>query len=274
MIASQLSARTVSYAHRLIRTALQHAVDLELLSRNVASVPKSPKVEEVEVEILNAGDIRRLQSDLGDNAIYPIVALAIATGMRRGELLALRWQDIDLDGAEVKVTRSLEQNKDGLCFKTPKSKHGRRVISLPKTTVDQLRTHRRGQLELRMALGQGGKPELVFSDAEGRPLSPNYLSTLWRRATKGIVNVKFHALRHTHASALIAGGVDVVTVSRRLGHWSTVLRSRRTPIFSPRPTRLRRQPSRNSSAKVATGIRPRQIKVLRHHARQRPKNPR
>jgi integrase len=221
MIAAKLSARTVSHAHRVIRTALQHAVDLELLSRNVAGVPKSPKVEDDEVEILNAEDIRRVRLALDGNAIYAIVALALATGMRRGELLALSWQDIDLDAAEVKVTRSLEQTKaGGLRFKAPKSKHGRRVISIPKNTVEELRTHRRRQLELRMALGQGGKPELVFSESEGKPISPNYVSILWRRATKGIVNVRFHALRHTHASALIAGGVDIVTVSRRLGHWS------------------------------------------------------
>jgi integrase len=164
---------------------------------------------------------------LEEHALYPIVALALATGMRRGELLALRWDDLNLDEATVSVERSLEETKAGLRFKTPKTKHGRRVISLPPSTVDVLRAHRRRQLELRVALGQGRQEPtaLVFSNLEGGPLSPNNLSREWRRvaAARELPRVKFHALRHTHASALIASGLDVLTISRRLGHASPVV---------------------------------------------------
>ena len=122
----------------------------------------------------------------------------------------------------MRVERSLEETRAGLRFKAPKTRNGRRSISLPPSAVEGLRAHRRRQLELRMALGTG-KPDpdaLVFTTEEGNPLSPNYLSILWRRATSApdLPRVKFHALRHTHASALIAAGIDVVTVSKRLGH--------------------------------------------------------
>ena len=108
------------------------------------------------------------------------------------------------------------RNGAGLRFKAPKTKHGRRTISLPPSAVDALRAHRLKQLELRVALGQG-KPEpdaLVFSTIEGAPLSPDNLSRDWRRVVTALnlPRVMFHALRHSHASALIASGLDVLTV--------------------------------------------------------------
>ena len=139
--------------------------------------------------------------------------------MRRGELLALRWQDVKLDGAVVTVARSLEHTtRHGYRFKTPKTRAGRREIPIPAETVEVLRNHRRQVLELRMALGMGKlEPEaLVFCRLDGQPLPPNHVTARWREAVGG--KWKFHALRHTHASALIAGGIDVVTVSARLGH--------------------------------------------------------
>ena len=200
-----LSARTVGHAHRVLHRALQRAVENETLSRNVASVIRPPNVEAQEVEILSANEIRVVLARLEGHALHPIVALALATGMRRGELLALRWEDVDLDGAKVRIERSLEETATGLRFKAPKTKHGRRTISLPTSAVEALRIHRLKQLELRIALGQG-KPDagvLVFSAVEGAPLSPDNLSRDWRRvvAALDMPCVKFHALRHSHASA-------------------------------------------------------------------------
>jgi integrase len=222
-----LSARTVGHAHRVLHRALERAVENETLSRNVASVIRPPKVEVLEVETLNAEQMASVLSMMVDHPLYPIVALALTTGMRRGELLALRWEDIDLKGETVKVERSLEETAAGLRFKGPKTLHGRRPISLPPIAVDALRAHRTQRLELRMALGQGrAEPSaLVFSTIEGAPLSPDNLSRDWRRVSlaKGLPRVTFHALRHSHASALIASGLDVLTVSRRLGHSSPVV---------------------------------------------------
>jgi integrase len=153
-----------------------------------------------------------------------IAVVDLATGMRRGELLALRLSDIDLDGATVRIERSLEETRDGLRFKAPKTVHGKRTISLPPNAVAVLREHRRKLLETRMAMGVG-KPDadtLLFGEIDGSPRRPDQLSWLWRSACKSLKlpTVSFHALRHTHASALIAAGIDVVEISRRLGHGS------------------------------------------------------
>ena len=96
--------------------------------------------------------------------MHSIASLALATGMRRGELLALRWQDVNLDEASLKVERSLEQTKGGLRFKSPKTRHSRRTISLPPSAVAMLRDHRKSQLELRMQLGRGKhEPDALWS---------------------------------------------------------------------------------------------------------------
>jgi integrase len=160
--------------------------------------------------------------------IFQIAALALATGMRRGELLATRWQDIDLDTAKITIARSLEQTKaGGLRFKLPKTKHGRRTISLPLSAVTELRAHRRAQQELRLAIGGGKLPSsaLLFADIDGQPRKPNAVTKDWERIA-GAAQVAFanlHTLRHTHASHLIANGLDVLTISRRLGHSSPTI---------------------------------------------------
>jgi integrase len=222
-----LSPRTVGHAHRVLHRALQRAVENETLSRNVASVIRAPNVEAKEIEILSLEEIGVVLARLDGHDLYPIVALALSTGLRRGELLALRWEDVDLDRATLRVERALEETTVGLRFKAPKTKHGRRIISLPPSAVAVLRVHRLKQLEMRVALGQGKlEPSaLIFSTFQAAPLSPDNLSRDWRRAITGLdlPRVRFHALRHSHASALIASGLDVLTVSRRLGHGSAVV---------------------------------------------------
>lgn len=133
--------------------------------------------------------------------------------------------DIDLDRGTVHIERSVEQTKAGLRIKPPKTRRGRRNVSLPPEAVAVLREHRKRQLELRLALGQGGQPVLVFSDVEGNMLSPNGVSRSWRQTcrAKKLPLVPFHSLRHAHASALIRAGADILTISRRLGHSSASL---------------------------------------------------
>lgn len=217
-----LSSRTVGHAHRVLRRALQRGVELEILARNVASAVKPPAIDGAEVEILDAKQIAVVIERLEGHELYAFVVVALGTGMRRGEILAWRWSDIDLDTATARVERALEETKDGLRFKPPKTKHGRRTIKLPASVVTALRAHRIQQLEHRMLCGRGKLEDdaLVFAGLDGSPLSPRGVSGAWRRVciSLNLPLVMLHALRHTHVSVLIAAGVDVVQISRRLGH--------------------------------------------------------
>ena len=157
--------------------------------------------------------------------LYLIALLLLATGLRRGEALALRWRDIDLMAGTAQVVRAFEQTKrGGLVVKEPKSKHGRRTVTLPVSTVTELCTHKKAQQELRLFLGIGGKAELVFDHPDGSPLSPDIVTHQWAAAMKA-ANLKatLHSLRHSHASTLLASGLDVLTIARRLGHADAVL---------------------------------------------------
>ena len=222
--AGPLSARTVGHAHRVLHRALERAVERERLNRNVASVIKPPKVDDRQIQILDPDGIELVLRALEGNALHPIVDVAIATGLRRGELIGLPWSTIDLDAASLRVERAAEETKLGLRLKPPKSRYGRRTISFPASTAAVLREHRRKQLETRLSLGLG-RPDpdaLVFCRADGSLLAPSWLSYTWRNTCESLnlPTVTFHALRHTHASALIAANIDVVAISRRLGHSS------------------------------------------------------
>jgi integrase len=223
LLKSGLTARTVGHAHRVLNLAIKNALANGLLARNVASVHKPPKVEEQEIEILTPEQITEVRAKLQGHTLLPIVELALATGLRRGELLALRWGDIDLDAGTLCVEHSVEETNVGLRLKSPKTRRGRRKIGLAPETVGMLRAHKAKQLEIRFAvkLGNVGSETLVFSTVEGDLISPHSITRAWgriRRAKK-LPKVSFHSFRHTHASMLIANGtVDILSISRRLGH--------------------------------------------------------
>ena len=220
LIKGGLSARTVGHAHRVLSAALTRAVENGTLARNVATIRKPPTVEEQEIEILSPDTIKAILEGLADHPLHPIASLALATGMRRGELLALQWSDIDLERGVIRVERSIEETRAGLRIKPPKTKRGRRSIGIASDAVAMLREHRKQQLELRLRIGQGGSPTFVFSALEGELLSPDNLSRDWRRVcrARNLPHCRFHGLRHTHVSLLIDAGVDILKISRRLGH--------------------------------------------------------
>jgi integrase len=221
---TQVSARTIGHAHRVLSHALRDAVRHRLVVENVASAQGAPKVEESEVEVVPHERIGELVDKLRGRTMYARAITSLFTGMRRGEVLALRWQNVDLGGAQITVAEALEETEGGgIRVKPPQSKAGRRTISLPAILVDALREHRREQLELRIALGIGKMPDdaLVFpAPLKGGYQSPRTFSKEWARVATAIAfdGLTFHALRHTHASQLIGAGVDIVTISRRLGH--------------------------------------------------------
>jgi len=220
-----LKPLTIRHAHRLVSKALKDAVRFDLVTKNAAVAQGAPSIDEDdEVVILKRERVNEVIGKLRDRPIYPAAMVALFTGIRRGELLALRWRSVDLDGKkEMKVQEALEETKaHGLRVKKPKTKSGIRPISLPDIVLDALREHRRRQLELRVALGLGRLPDdaLVFPADGGGHRSPRSFSSYWadQAAAIGAPDVTLHALRHTHASQLIEAGIDVVTISKRLGH--------------------------------------------------------
>lgn len=146
--------------------------------------------------------------------------------MRRGELMAIRWKDSDLDGAKMAITRSMEQTKaGGLRIKDIKTKRGKRTIKIPAYLVAELRSHKKAVQEKRLALGLGRLPEdaLVFAYADGSLRKPSTVTTAWRDFSAKLgLGVSFQGLRHTHASTMIASRkMDIIQISRRLGHANT-----------------------------------------------------
>jgi integrase len=218
-----LSSRTVGHVHRLLHRALGHATTWGILLQNPASVVSPPRVHAKEIEIIRDDEVRIVLEALRGQPLRMIAVLALATGMRRGELLGLRYRDIDLEAGKIRIERTLEQTRTGLRFKAPKTRHGRRTITIPACVVEELRVHRLAQQKQRLALGLGreGPDDLLFTAADGEPMKPNVVTNEWLRATAAVGrSVGLHALRHTHASSLIHDRVDIVTVSRRLGHAS------------------------------------------------------
>ncbi len=143
--------------------------------------------------------------------------------MRRGEVLAIRWKDISLDKAILNVNQSLEQTKEGLRFKEPKSKKSKRQITLSPLTVDALRRHKVAQMEERMALGLGRNDDgLVFTHFEGGTIKPNVFTKKIDRIAKRakLDGFSFHVLRHTHITQLLRDGENIKVVSERAGHSS------------------------------------------------------
>jgi integrase len=223
-----LAARTIGHCHRLLSKALKDAVGNELVIRNVVATKSPPKVadDDAEVVILNDEEVKTAIAKLFGRVQYPSAMLALFGGLRRGEILALRWHRVQVDSQPVKMVQikeALEETKAGIRFKKPKTKNSIRDVALPDVVVEALREWRRQQLELRVALGLGKLPEdaLVFPRVDGTPQSPRSFSKAWTDIAANMgLPVTFHALRHTHASHLIDAGIDVVTVSKRLGHSS------------------------------------------------------
>ena len=219
----RLSPRTVSNVHKLLKRALGHAQKWSTIAVNPVDAVDAPSVPDSEVEILNEDQITQLLKGSEGHELRSLFMFLLGTGARRSEGLALTWEDLDLDRASVTIRASLEHvHKGGMRRKEPKTRAGRRSVTLSPWLVAELRAHRLRQQELRLQLGMGRAPDdaPVFSRWDGSWRTPNSVSTAWSRlaADLGFPEITLHALRHAHVSSLIASGADVVTVSRRIGH--------------------------------------------------------
>jgi integrase len=220
-----LSTRSVQLALVVLRMALDQAVRWNLIARNPATAVDAPRVEHKEQAYITADDVARLFDASAEDGILAAVATAVGLGLRRGELLGLRWSDLDLDRGTVLISRTLQRIAGKLVTKEPKTSQSRRTLVAPAFVLDALREHRRSQNEARLALGLGRAKDAdawVFTNVEGRPLDPDAFGKKFMRTAKraGIEHVHLHSLRHGWAVLGIQAGVDLKTISAGLGHSS------------------------------------------------------
>jgi integrase len=223
LVRDGMAPRTVKLIHRVVHRALGQAKAWGLVRDNVAEGVNPPKAADIETKMLQPDEAAALVERLRRGPLYLVALLGLATGMRRNEMLALRWCDVDLSAGRIKIEQSLEQTTEhGIRVKAPKTRSGRRTISLPGHAVAELRRHWIDQQEQRLSAGLGKAPDAspVLAGADGSYQSPGAISRAWGRA---VPDYKLHSLRHTHASMLIASGMDVLTISRRLGHASATV---------------------------------------------------
>ncbi len=217
-----LSARTVVHHHRVLSEALKQAVRWRLLAINPCELVDPPRPARREMNILDEAQTGALIGAAESSRIGVTVLLAATTGMRRGEILALRWRDLDLERRTLSVVRTLEETKKGLSFKEPKTERSRRTIMLPQVSVEALRRHRAKQASDRLRAGRAwADHDLVCTDALGEPIRPDYLTHAFTKLVARLgLNVRFHDLRHSHMSHLLAAGVHPKVASERAGHAS------------------------------------------------------
>lgn len=216
-----LSGSTVRLVYTVLRRALDHAVRDGLVRRNVAAAITRPTVAHRDAAVLSPAQAQALLEAARGDRLYALYAVAMAAGLRRGEALALRWSDVDLDVGTLRVVRTVTRTSAGLTFTEPKSARSRRTIPLPAALVAELRGHRTRQVTERLAAGSVWREHgLVFPSVTGTPLDPRNalraFTTVAGRA--GLAGVGLHTLRHTCASLLLAQGVHPRVVMETLGH--------------------------------------------------------
>src|SRR5215207_1725443 len=213
---------SVNKLHVTLHKALDQAVRWRMIPRNVAAVVKAPRPNPKEMRTLSAEETRKLLEAARGDRFEALYVLAVTTGMRQGELLALKWQDVDLENATVSVRRTLTKNGTRLLFGVPKTKKSRRTIRLTEAAVRVLREHLDRQLARIERLGDLYKDQgLVFASEVGTPMNPTNLrrrslASLLKRAK--LPRIRFHDLRHTCATLLLSRNVHPKYVQELLGH--------------------------------------------------------
>lgn len=216
-----LSPKTVRNAHGVVRTALRDALRRGHVVRNVAEHARLPRLERPEMKVWTAAQVGRFLDHVQSNRFHAMWTLYVTTGMRRGEVIGLRWSDLELEAARLVVQRSLTVAAGRMVWSEPKTARGRRVIALDAATVSALRRHRTAQAEEKLAAGPAWQDDdLVFCWPDGSAIQPQ-LPTKWIREhaeAAGLPKIRLHDLRHTWATLALGAGVPAKVVSERLGH--------------------------------------------------------
>jgi integrase len=215
-----LSPKSVRHIACVVHGCFEKAVKWQLIGRNPMDGIELPKLARKAPRVVEKGGVAKLLERARNTRLFPLILLGLATGARRGELLALQWPDIDFESGVMNVTKSLEQTKAGLRVKSTKSGKPRR-FTVPSGALDALREHRIEQDRDRALFGTDYQEnQLVFCRPEGGYYSPDRVGAriveLMKKA--GLEGVSLHSLRHTHASELLSNGVPIPTVAKRLGH--------------------------------------------------------
>lgn len=204
-----LSKTSVKYLHRIIHRALNQAVKWQLISTNVSDNVDIPKPDKYIAQILNAYEVTKLLNAVKNTNIYLPVLLAISTGMRRGEVLGLTWKNVDIDNSIITITQAIVPTNNGIEITTPKTKNSIRRISIPETLKTVLAKYKKKS-----------SCEYVCSNEFNELIKPSYLNHKFKEILldNNLPEIRFHDLRHSHASLLVSQGVQPKIISERLGH--------------------------------------------------------
>ena len=217
-----LSPQTVQHLRAILRAALSDAVKWGLVPRNVAALVDGPRVPHHDIQPLSPHEARRLLDAVAPHRLGALFSVALAVGLWQGEALGLRWEDTDLDAGTLTVRKTLQRIDGAFEIVEPKTVRSRRTVALPSAAVDALRTHRARQMEERLMAGSEWKDDrgLVFTTATGRPLQGTNVTRTFQQllARAGLRRQRFHDLRHSCASLLLAQGVHPRVVMETLGH--------------------------------------------------------
>ncbi len=208
-----LSAKTVRNLNQIISSAMKLAIQQKLISSNPADGCALPRIEHKEMKTLPADHLAAFLNEAKRTGTFELYYIDLATGLRRGELLGLKWQDIDLDSGVIHVRRQVGRI-DGKVQEAPlKTKNAYRNISIGADAVSILREKKKQD---------GGRSEYVFPSPTGGPMSPDSVLKMLHRVLEraGLPELRFHDLRHTFATLALQNGVDIKTVSGMLGHFS------------------------------------------------------
>jgi integrase len=216
-----LSARTQNLARATLRKALNDAMDADLIGANAAAKARPAKQDTKQVNPLSPKEVQTLLQHTRGHWYGPLIHAAIGTGMRQGELLGLRWQDVNLDDAVIKIQYAMQRVDGTPTFIKPKTDKSRRTIALDPSTVEALHPqHAQVELARQVAGDRWKEWNLVFPSRVGTPLNPSNVTHQFQQLLEeaGLPRQKFHDLRHCAASLLLSEGVDMKIVQDFLGH--------------------------------------------------------
>jgi integrase len=216
-----LSPSTVRYLHVILKSAMGQAVRWQMLARNPVDAVDPPKIERSAMNTYDLAQTADLIDATRGTRMTITVMLAVLCGLRRGEIAALRWRNINLGAAQLAVTESAEQTKAGVRYKQPKSGKGR-TVALSARVVNELRSRRVQQAQELLMLGIPlADDAFVVAQADGQPLQPRSITRQWLSLlskNKALPRIRFHDLRHAHATHMLSSGVHPKIASERLGH--------------------------------------------------------